>query len=303
MKTLSIAAGAAVAAAAYYYFSRRRASEAVKVRVLPDKQQVGLAAATFVANKILTIVEKKGAARVIVATGASQFEFLAALIKVPSMPWDKVTFFHLDEYVGLDETHGASFRKYLRERLFSKLSPPPAAVNYLDPLTAEANYGALLADGPIDLACIGIGENGHIAFNDPPVADFKDPKPVKMVELDEACRQQQLGEGWFASIADVPTHAITLTVPSIMNAACISCVVPDERKAAAVKGAVQDAISTACPATILRTHPDCTMWIDTPAASLLPDTLVKSLEGHGDLVSISNATSSFDRLVQTRSTA
>ena len=152
MKTLSIAAGAAVAAAAYYYFSRRRSSEVVKVRVLPDKQQVGLAAATFVANKILTIVEKKGAARVIVATGASQFEFLAALIKVPSMPWDKVTFFHLDEYVGLPESHGASFRKYLRERLFSKLKPQPAGINYLDP-AAPDKYASLLAAGAIDVAC------------------------------------------------------------------------------------------------------------------------------------------------------
>ena len=141
-------------------------------------------------------------------------------------------------------------------------------MNYLDPAKMD-EYAARLAEAPIDLACIGIGENGHIAFNDPPVADFSDPKLVKKVELDEACRKQQLAEGWFPTMADVPTHAATLTVPAIMRCHAISCVVPDARKAVAVKGTLHDPISTACPATILRTHQECMLWVDTAAASLL----------------------------------
>lgn len=179
--------------------------------------------------------------------------------------------FHLDEYCGLPETHGASFRKYLRERLFSKLSPQCKAVHYLDPDKVK-EYASLLAYDAIDIACIGIGENGHIAFNDPPPggADFHDPLLVKKVALDDACRQQQHNEGWFPTLADVPTHAITLTVPAVMRCAAISCVVPDGRKAMAVRGTLNDPISTACPATILRTHPACTLWLDPPAASLIP---------------------------------
>lgn len=148
------------------------------------------------------------------------------------------------------------------------MKPQPAAVNYLDPERTVA-YSKLLSQDDIDIACIGIGENGHVAFNDPPPggADFEDPVLVKQVALDEACRKQQLGEGWFKSMAEVPTHAITLTVPAIMRAKSISCVVPDARKADAVHGALNEPISTSCPATILRTHPDCVLWLDEPSAS------------------------------------
>ena len=256
--------GAGVAAAACYYLYTRTRRPEIKVRILPDKAALGDAAAKFVAERINAVVAAKGRARVIVATGASQFEFLAALTKLP-VRWDKVTCFHLDEYCGLPDTHGASFRKYLHDRLFSQLSPAAAAVHYLDPSKAT-EYAALLAADSIDLACIGIGENGHIAFNDPPVADFADPLLVKKVELDDACRRQQLGEGWFPSLEAVPTHAMTLTVPAIMRCDVISCVVPDARKAPAVRATMQDEVSTACPATVLRTHPDCTLWLDTPAA-------------------------------------
>ena len=205
----------------------------------------------------------------IVATGASQFDFLAALVAVEGMPWDRVTFFHLDEYCGLDDQHPASFRRYLRERLFSQLSPQPAVVHLVDPDDIK-RYSALLAEGPIDLACIGVGENGHIAFNDPPVADFDDPELVKVVELDEACRMQQVGEGWFPGLAETPSHAVTLTVPAIMRARVISCVVPDKRKAEAVRGMLCGAISTECPASVLRRHRRAVLWLDEGSVSAVP---------------------------------
>ena len=241
--------------------------------VSPNSAELGRRAAAFVAGKIRAVVAELGPARnarVIFATGASQFDFLAALVATPGVAWDKVDCFHLDEYVGLEggQAHPASFRKYLQERLFSKVTPAPANVNLLDPDNIEA-YDALLAAAPIDLACIGIGENGHIAFNDPPVADFSDPVLVKLVELDEACRLQQVGEGWFESLDTCPTHAATLTVPSIMRCACISCVVPDARKAEAVLGCLNAEVSTACPATIMRNHADTHLWLDVASSSLL----------------------------------
>ena len=229
MTSVAKALGASVvaAAAAYILYSRlsgngksatsnKSGGSQMRVVVKPDKQAVGKASAEHVAAKVSAVIEAKGYARVIFATGASQFEFIEELLKL-SVRWDKVTCFHLDEYVGLPITHGASFRKYLKERLFSKMSPPPKAVHYLEESAVIAYQGAL-AEDDIDLACIGIGENGHIAFNDPPpagAADFDDPFLVKKVPLDEACRKQQLGEGWFPTLADVPTHAITLTVPAI----------------------------------------------------------------------------------------
>ena len=267
---LKFVGAATLGAAVAYALYKRLFAKKMKVHVSADKYALGKAAAAEVAKAITEIVASKGEARVIFATGASQFEFLEALLTHSEIPWAKVTAFHLDEYVGLPETHGASFRKYLRERLFSKLSPPPAAVNYLDPDDPDA-YAARLGARAIDLACIGIGENGHIAFNDPPPGgcDFADPKLVKQVPLDLACRQQQLGEGWFASLADVPTHAITLTVPAIMRCERFSCVVPDERKALAVRGTLHEPIAPSCPATILRTHPACTLWLDAASASML----------------------------------
>jgi len=257
------------------------ASNQIAVDVAPDKVELGKRAATFCAGVINSVVAEKGSARVIVATGASQFEFLEALVK-EAVPWDKVTAFHLDEYVGMTETHKASFRGYLKERLFDQISPSCAAVHYLggaagavEGAAAEqacADYEKLLMEGDIDLACIGIGENGHIAFNDPPVCNFEDPVMVKVVPLDDKCRQQQLGEGWFPTFDDVPTHALSQTVPSMMRCKCISVQVPDERKAEAVRGTLGDEISHACPGTILRTHPNCKLWLDPPSASLLPKT-------------------------------
>lgn len=268
--TLKLVGTAALGAAvAYAVYKKFFAATKMRVHVSSDKGALGAAAAAHVATVLESIIDAQGSARVIFATGASQFEFLEALRKY-SVRWDRVTAFHLDEYVGLEQTHGASFRKYLHDRLFSLLIPSPGAVHYLNPDDPES-YARLLGAAPIDLACIGIGENGHIAFNDPPPGgcDFDDPLLVKQVPLDDGCRKQQLGEGWFPTLADVPTHAVTLTVPAIMGCKRISCVVPDARKAEAVRGCLQSPIGHACPATILRTHPDCTLWLDAPSASLV----------------------------------
>lgn len=248
-------------------------SDALRIKIFENSDAMGKAASGAVARQLHDVIGKKGHANLILATGASQFSFLEHLQK-ETIEWKKITVFHLDEYLGIPETHPASFRRYLKERILEKVQP--AQVHYLEgdatDIAAEASrYEALLQDHPIDLACIGIGENGHIAFNDPPVADFNDPRLVKVVALDQACRMQQLGEGWFPSLEEVPTHALSLTIPAIMSCSRISCVVPDERKAKAVYETVKGEISTACPASILRRHPDADLYLDVYSAKLLID--------------------------------
>jgi glucosamine-6-phosphate deaminase len=243
----------------------------LKVRIFENPVKLGKAAASSVAEKLGRVIAKQGAANLILATGASQFEFLNQLQK-QDINWKKITVFHLDEYKGMPVTHPASFRKYLKERILEKVKP--GRVYYLegdavDIDKAVEDYEQLLKNHPVDVACIGIGENGHIAFNDPPVADFNDPKLVKVVELDEACRRQQLGEGWFPNLDDVPTHALSLTIPAIMASTHISCVVPDERKAEAVYHTLNAEVSAKCPASILRTHPDTLLFLDQYSASKL----------------------------------
>lgn len=245
--------------------------EQLNVKIFANKDEMGKAAAISVVEKLNAAIAEKGFANLILATGASQFQFLEHL-QQQSIEWKKITIFHLDEYKGMPVTHPASFRKYLKERILDKVQPKE--VHYLngDAPDVEAevlHYENLLKEHPIDIACIGIGENGHIAFNDPPVADFNDPKLVKVVELDEACRKQQLGEGWFPTFDDVPTHALSLTIPAIMGCKAISCVVPDERKSEAVYKTLHAEISTACPATILRTHPNTILYLDEGSASKL----------------------------------
>jgi glucosamine-6-phosphate deaminase len=243
--------------------------ETLNVKIYSTKEELGEASAQFVAHELNTAIDKNGAANLILATGASQFEFLDAL-KKQEIDWSKVTAFHLDEYKDMSIEHPASFRKYLKERILDEVKPAQAYFLQGDAPDIETEvllYEKLLKSHEIDIACIGIGENGHLAFNDPPVADFHDQKLVKVVELDEACRQQQLGEGWFPTLDDVPTHALSLTIPAIMRAKAISCVVPDERKAQAVKDALYGEISTACPASILRTHENAVLWLDEGAAS------------------------------------
>lgn len=243
----------------------------LEVNIYPDMREMGKAAAKFVAAKLNNAISAKGSANLILATGASQFTFLDNLQK-ENIDWKNITVFHLDEYKGISDTHPASFRNYLRERILDIVKPKK--VYYLngdeEDIDAEVQrYENLLKDHEIDVACIGIGENGHIAFNDPPVADFNDPHLVKVVELDDACRKQQQGEGWFPTFDDVPTHALTQTIPAIMRCKVISCVVPDERKSQAVYDTLNAEISTACPATILRTHPAAVLHLDEAAASKL----------------------------------
>jgi len=238
--------------------------EQLKIRIFTTKDEMGKAAAIYVAQKLNVAIVEKGFANLILATGASQFQFLEQL-QHQAIDWKKITVFHLDEYKGMPISHPASFRKYLKERILDIVQPKQVYYLNGDAPDAEAEvlrYENLLKEHPIDIACIGIGENGHIAFNDPPVADFNDPKLVKVVELDEACRKQQLGEGWFPTFDDVPTHALSLTIPAIMGCKAISCVVPDERKAKAVYQTLNDEISTACPASILRTHTDAVLYLD-----------------------------------------
>lgn len=241
----------------------------LKVSVYQEKKSMGRAAADFTAETLNKTIKEKGSANLILATGASQFSMLEAL-KKHKIDWKKITVFHLDEYKGISDSHPASFRKYLKERILNDVAPKK--VYFLngdtDDLEKEMNdYTTQLKKHPIDMACIGIGENGHIAFNDPPVADFYDPKLVKLVTLDDDCRNQQLGEGWFPTIDDVPKEALTLTITAIMSCKTISCVVPDERKSNAVYNTLNAEINTSCPATILRTHANTRLFLDNAAAS------------------------------------
>ncbi len=236
------------------------------------KEEMGAAAAAAGAEKMRAALQERGEANIIVATGASQFEMLEALTKEGGIDWTKVTVFHLDEYVGLSIEHPASFRKYLKERFEDQLPAPVRAFHYIN---AEDNPGAeclrvgeLIAQSPIDVAFVGIGENGHLAFNDPP-ADFDTEKPYLVVDLDEACRQQQFGEGWFPSLEAVPAKAISMSVRQIMKSGSIICTVPDERKSEAVKNAVEGEVTPKVPASILQKHEDCGLYLDGPAASLL----------------------------------
>lgn len=244
----------------------------MKVEIFSDKQAMGKAAAEAGAEAIRQAIKNRGRANIIVATGASQFETLENLIQQPGIAWEKVTAFHLDEYVGIALTHPASFRLYLWQRFVSKLPLPLTAFHYLDGEgDAEAEckrVGDILKQHPIDVAFVGIGENGHLAFNDPP-ADFDTTDPYLVVNLDEACRKQQLGEGWFKTLDDVPKQAISMSVKQIMASQLIVCTVPDERKAEAVKTTIEGPVTNQAPASILQQHNNTTVYLDEPAASKL----------------------------------
>jgi len=238
-----------------------------------DKQDMANAAAAAAAAKIREATNLRGEARIIVATGASQFEFLDALVHEPGIDWTKVTGFHLDEYLGLPVSHKASFRGYMRERFVSKTPQPMRAFNEVNGEAAdpEAEIGrleSLIRTAPIDVACVGIGENGHLAFNDPP-ADIDCERAYKIVPLDDKCRMQQVGEGWFATKNDVPTHAFSMTMKQILRSRAIVCTCPDVRKAEAVKGALQGPVTNMLPSSFLQLHPDCAMFLDPGSASLL----------------------------------
>ena len=237
------------------------------VSISKDKYELGKKAAENGSKFIRKALAEKGYANIIVATGASQFEMLSELVKAPDIDWSKVSVFHLDEYVGLPEDHPAGFRKYLRERFIAKL---PTAPKKFYPVSKEgmAELGAILKQTTIDVAFVGIGENGHLAFNDPP-ADFDSDEAYLIIELDEKCRRQQLGEGWFKTFEDVPTHAVSMAIKQIMMSKAIICSVPDARKAEAVAGALEGPLSNLCPSSIMQMHPECWLYLDPDSAKLL----------------------------------
>jgi glucosamine-6-phosphate deaminase len=239
--------------------------------VFDDGRALARAAVDDAVAALARAIEARGAAHMMLATGNSQLTFLAGLVIDRRVDWTRVTAFHMDEYVGIDAHHPAGFCHYMRERVGARL--PLRAFHYIDgtaPPAAEARrYATLLVAHPLDLCCAGIGENGHLAFNDPPVADFTDPEDVKVIALDEASRRQQVNEGHFATIADVPTHAITVTIPALLRARRVLVIVPEARKARPVRATIEDEVSTACPATILRTQPHATLYLEAESASLL----------------------------------
>ena len=243
----------------------------MNTRVFDSKVEMGAVAASTGAQRLYDALVESNSAAMIVATGASQFEMLERL-RQAELDWPSITGFHLDEYIGLSIEHPASFRKYLKERFVDLLPDSLKDFYYLDGESNPANecsrVGKIIAATSIDVAFVGIGENGHLAFNDPP-ADFETTEPYLIVDLDEACRNQQLGEGWFPDFDSVPKQAISMSVQQILKSRTIICTVPDQRKAEAVRAAIQGPVTPDVPASILQTHSDCHMFLDTAAASLL----------------------------------
>jgi glucosamine-6-phosphate deaminase len=242
----------------------------MRVSVLPDRLTLARAAARDAAARMRAAIAARGQARIVAATGTSQMAFLDQLTRQTDLDWSRVELFHLDEYVGLPEDHPASFRRYLRERL---IRPVGILRCHLidggsDPDAVCEELGRKLVAQPIDVAFVGIGENGHLAFNDPP-ADFETEQPYLVVRLDDACRRQQVGEGWFTTIDDVPERAITMSIRQILKARAIVAVVPESRKAAAVQTCLEGEVSPMAPASILRTHAETTLFLDEESAALL----------------------------------
>jgi len=242
----------------------------MKIVISNTSKELGQEAGQVAADLIRQTIAEKGKANIILATGTSQFETINQLILEEDIDWSKVTMFHLDEYIGLPITHQASFRKYLKERFLDKVAPLEASflINGEADLESEIKrISEAIAEHPIDVALVGIGENGHLAFNDPP-ADFDTENPYLVVNLDEPCRLQQMNEGWFATLEDVPARAISMSVKQIMKSVHIVCSVPDVRKAQAVKDSLEQEVSNIYPASILQLHPDCTFFLDKESASL-----------------------------------
>jgi glucosamine-6-phosphate deaminase len=243
----------------------------MKTQVLNTKKECGAVAADRAAEILRNAITTKGHATFVAATGASQFDFLDDLTQQASIDWERTTMFHLDEYIGLSEDHPASFRRYLRERVIDRVHPGTVHLiqgDARDPHAECDRLNGVISRQTIDVAFVGIGENGHLAFNDPP-ADFDIEDPYIVVELDETCRKQQLGEGWFSSVDEVPRRAISMSIQQILKARVIVCVVPDKRKARAVKQCLQGEVSPWHPASILREHSNTFLYLDTDSASLL----------------------------------
>ncbi|MDF2962257.1 MAG: glucosamine-6-phosphate deaminase [Paenibacillus sp.] len=235
----------------------------LKVRVYSGRRELGTAAGRDAAEAVRIRLKEKAEVRIIFAAAPSQNEFLEQLSREEGIDWKRITAFHMDEYIGLPEGSPLRFSEFLKRSVFDKVSP--GTVHLIDGSPEEEEcrrYSQLLKEAPIDFVFLGIGENGHIAFNDPPVADFADPAAVKAILLEEACRQQQVNDGCFPDLDSVPTHALTLTIPILMSAEQLFCMVPGPTKRTAVRNTLQDPVSPACPATILRKHPNCTLYAD-----------------------------------------
>lgn len=246
------------------------------LKIFKDKRAMANAAAEHAASALSRVIREQGKARIIAATGAAQFEFLEVLTGFPGIDWKQIEMFHLDEYIGLPPSHPASFCKFLQERLIRKtgIIQHHLMNGMEDPAEVIRRTGQALRSAPVDIAFVGIGENGHLAFNDPP-ADFEAEESYLIVTLDEACRRQQLGEGWFAVLADVPRQAISMSIRQILKTREIICFVPDARKAKAVRACLEGEISPLAPASILRTHPNTTIYLDPDSAALLSATVVR----------------------------
>jgi len=246
--------------------------DTLSIRMYSGLADLAREVAALAQDHLQKTLRQQDAAAVILATGNSQIRFLDELVNLGGVDWSRITLFHMDEYLGIDGDHAASFRRYMRERVESRLRPK--AFHFLagdadQPIEECERYATLLRAQPIDLCCLGVGENGHIAFNDPPVADFADRHLVKIVKLDEACRRQQANEGHFPSVESVPAYALTLTIPALCSARKMLCICPERRKAMAVRKMLLDPVSTDCPASYLRSQPQCTLFLDTESASLL----------------------------------
>jgi glucosamine-6-phosphate deaminase len=253
--------------------------ESLKIEVHSSRKTAGEAAAHAAAEALRQLASQRSTVGVIFATGASQLETLHALTAIPNLPWDQVAGFHMDEYVGLPADHPASFRRYLRENLTSRVNLAEfhgIDGTVPDPEAMCREYAALLRSRDPQLCLLGIGENGHLAFNDPAEANFSDPLDMKIVSLDNVCRQQQVAEGWFANFDEVPPRAMTLTIPTLLRVPKLIASVPGSRKAHIVRRTVEEPISTACPATIFRTHPDVTVYLDPESAAELEDVIPAS---------------------------
>jgi glucosamine-6-phosphate deaminase len=238
------------------------------VHVYGSTAGMAVAAAADIAMVLSSAVESRGTANAMFATGNSQLAMLQALVAEHHIEWNRIRVLHMDEYVGLGDDHPASFARYIRERIVSQVHPL-AAFYVGNTLEAAAEYAEVLHQYPLDLCVLGIGENGHLAFNDPAVADFSDPLDVKVVELDEACRRQQVGEGHFSKLEDVPARAVTVTIPALLRGRDVVVVCPEERKAQAVHDALTGPVSTTCPASVLRSVPHARLYLDAGSASLL----------------------------------
>jgi glucosamine-6-phosphate deaminase len=247
-------------------------TDKLTVEIFNSLDDLAADAALEVNHFLRATLREKGSAAAILATGNSQIQFLKKLIALEGVDWSKITLFHMDEYLGIDPGHKASFRKYLRERVETLVKPK--AFHYIDgnadlPLDECERYASLLQAQAIDLCCLGVGENGHLAFNDPPVARFEEKHLIKLVKLDDACKMQQVKEGHFPSLGDVPPYAFTLTIPALCSARKMICIAPEKRKAEAIRNALKGPVSTACPASFLRNQSHCTLLLDHDSGALL----------------------------------